>query len=279
LTLRAGLLTLRGHFRTEQPMTPAQALASLSQRAALYDLRDRAARQRSAADLRKMFFALLPAVAPDLFVEAGAHDAAAARRARRLLPKARVLAYEANPHNHARYSAQHDFAALRVEYVLSALSDCDGPVTFKVLTADRHSAQGVHSGRSSLMLREDPLADYENVTVPGERLDNLAAGVDRAALWVDVEGASQKVLTGAETLLTRAALVLIEVESAPFWQGQWLVHDVLAHLLGCGLVPVARDFERKHQFNILFLSEAAMTLPDVLPILELQHSLARYRPD
>jgi hypothetical protein len=47
--------------------------------------------------------------------------------------------------------------------------------------------------------------------------------------------------------------------------------------LARGLVPVARDFERKHQFNILFLSEQALCHPDVLPVLELQHSLARHR--
>lgn len=258
-------------------MTPGQALAQLSARASLYDLRDRADRARSAADLRKMFFALLPVVAPDLFIEAGAHDGSGARRARRLLPNARVVAYEANPHNHARFAKRHNFAALRVEYLLSALSDSDGPITFKVLTADRHSAQGVHSGRSSLMLRDDPKAEYETVTVPGLRLDSVATKVERAALWVDVEGASEQVLTGAEALLKRTTLMMIEVESAAFWQGQWLVHDVLAHLLARGLVPVARDFERRHQFNILFMSEAAFGLPDVLSMLELQHSLARYR--
>ena len=258
-------------------MTPGQALAQLATRAALYDLRDRAARGRSAADLRKMFFALLPAIDPDLFVEAGAHDGACARRARRLLTKARVVAFEANPHNHARFAARHDFAGLGVAYVLSALSDRDGPVSFKVLTADKHAAHGVHSGRSSLLTRADPRADYETVTVPGVRLDSLSADAGQAALWVDVEGASEKVLTGAGALLDKTALMMIEVESAPFWQGQWLAHDVLAHLMGHGLIPVARDFERKHQFNILFLSEGALTRPDVLPALELQHSLARHR--
>ncbi|MCC1481530.1 FkbM family methyltransferase [Roseibaca sp. Y0-43] len=260
-------------------MTPAQALATLSARAAMYDLRDRAARARSAADLRKMFFALLPAVAPDLFIEAGAHDGAGSRRARKLLPKARVIACEANPHNHARFAKAHDFDALNVEYRLTALSDADGPITFKVLTADQHSRQGVHSGRSSLMLRDDPKAEYESVTVPGLRLDSLAQDGTRAALWVDVEGAAQKVLAGADALLDKTALMMIEVESAPFWQGQWLVHDVMAHLMDKGLVPVARDFERKHQFNILFLSPQAMTLPDVLPVLEMQQSLARFRAD
>jgi len=258
-------------------MTPGQALAHLSTRAAFYDLRDRAERARSAADLRKMFFALLPQVAPDLFVEAGAHDGSSARRARKLLPEASVIAFEANPYNHARYSKAHDFNALKVDYRLAALSDSEGPVTFKVLTADQHSAQGVYSGRSSLLFREDPKADYDSVTVPGVRLDSLADSTARAALWVDVEGATEKVLGGAGMLLDKTALLMIEVESAPFWQGQWLVHDVLPHLMGKGLVPVARDFERKHQFNILFLSERAMALPDVLAVLEMQLSLARFR--
>lgn len=43
------------------------------------------------------------------------------------------------------------------------------------------------------------------------------------------------------------------------------------------MVPVARDFERKYQFNILLMSEAALSLPDVLPVLDLQHSRARFR--
>ncbi|NBB98801.1 MAG: FkbM family methyltransferase [Alphaproteobacteria bacterium] len=260
-------------------MTPGQALAQLSANASLYDLRDRAARKRSAADLRKMFFALLPAVAPDLFIEAGARDGTGARRARRLLPDTRVLAYEGNPHIHARFAARHDFAALGIDYVQSALSDTDSPVTFKVLTADRHMSQAKHSGRSSLMERADPKAEYETVTVPGVRLDSLAPDVARAALWLDVEGATDKVLTGGGALLDRTALMMIEVESAPFWPGQWLAHDVLANAMARGLVPVARDYERKQQFNILFLSETTLTRPEVLPVLEMQHSLARYRQD
>lgn len=258
-------------------MTPGQALAHLSANASLYDLRDRAARKRSAADLRKMFFALLPAVAPDLFVEAGARDGAGARRARRLLPDSRVLAYEGNPHIHARFAARHDFAALGIDYVQSALSNRDGPVTFKVLTADRHSDRATQSGRSSLLERSDPEAEYETVTVPGVRLDSIATGVERAALWLDVEGASEMVLTGGDAVLSRVALLMIEVETAPFWPGQWLAHDVLAYLMARGLVPVARDYERRNQFNILLLSETTLTCPDVLPVLELQQSLARYR--
>jgi hypothetical protein len=104
------------------------------------------------------------------------------------------------------------------------------------------------------LLRDDPRADYESVTVPGVLLDSLARDGTRAALWVDVE-------------------------SVPFWHGLWLVHDVLAHLMDKGLVPVAHDFERRHQFNILLMSPQAMTLPDVLPMLEMQHSLARFRAD
>lgn len=130
-------------------MTPEQALAQLSTRAALYDLRDRAARARSAADLRKMFFALLPVVDPDLCVGAGAHDGSGARRAWRLRPETRVVAYAGNLQNNARFAKHHDFAAKAVAYELSALSNTNAPQGFKVLTADRHSTRGVHSGRAA----------------------------------------------------------------------------------------------------------------------------------
>lgn len=177
------------------------------------------------------------------------------RRARKFLQKARVVAVEANPFIHQRHSKSTDFAALNIDYRLSELSDTDSPITFNVLEASEGTRHNVQAARSSLLLRDDPRADYESVTVPGVRLDSLAR-----------DG-------------TRAALMMIEVESAPFWHGLWLVHDVLAHLMDKGLVPVAHDFKRRNQFNILLMSPQFMTLPDVLPMLEMQHSLARFRAD
>ncbi len=250
------------------PEPPGAALARLTARAAQYDLRTRAARQRSAADLRKMFFGLLPVIAPAVVIEAGAHDARGARRARRLLPQARVVAYEANPHNHAHFAAATDFAAQGVDYRLAALTDAPGPVTFRVLTADSMAAHGPRSGRSSLLARTDAQACTEPVTVPGDVLDTHAPGTASAALWVDVEGAAGPVLQGGPALLAVTDLLMIEVESRPVWDGQWLAPDICAHLMARGLVPLARDFERRTQFNLLFASERALARPEVLPVLE-----------
>jgi FkbM family methyltransferase len=229
--------------------------------------------------LRQLFLNINRALQPDVFIEAGAHNAATSVKLRGLVPEARVIAFEANPHNHTKFAARHDFGALGVEYRLQALTDAVGPVTFKVLVQEGGVARKPDSGRSSLLARDGVAARYEDVTVPGTTLDAALEGVaGRVALWVDVEGAAQKVLGGAAASLARTDVMMIEVETRPYWQGQWLHTDICAHLMGLGLVPVARDFEYRYQFNLLFLRPEALAKPDVLRALEQFHSGRGLRP-
>jgi hypothetical protein len=62
------------------------------------------------------------------------------------------------------------------------------------------------------------------------------------------------VLTGGVATLERAAVVMVEVEDRAFWGAeQWLRPDVVSHLYDRGLVPVARDFQSRYQYNIVFV--------------------------
>lgn len=254
-------------------MDVALVMAHLAQGAAAYDLTQPEGRKVSARQLRQVFLNVNRALQPDVFAEAGAHNAATSAKVRGVVADARIIAFEANPHNHAKFSARHDYAALRVEYRLQALTDVVAPVTFKVLVQEGNVVRKPDSGRSSLLAREGDAARYEDVTVPGTTLDAALEGVaGRVALWVDVEGAARQVLGGAMATLARTDVVMIEVETRPYWQGQWLHTDICAHLMGLGLVPVARDFEYRYQFNLLFLRPDALAKPDVLRALEQFHS-------
>jgi FkbM family methyltransferase len=252
----------------------AQVLAQLARGAAWFDLEQTTHRRASARVLKQLFFNLVRVLQPDVFLEAGAMDASVSLRVRKMVRKAQVVAFEANPHNHATFSAAQDFKAARVEYRHCALSDQPGEVTFNVLVAENGRTRAPVSGRSSLLRREEVRgAEYEPVQVPARTLDLEAAALPgRVALWVDVEGAAGAVLTGAAQTLQRCDLLLIEVETHPFWQGQWLHLDVCRHLLAAGLVPVARDFEFPHQFNLLFLSPAALARAEVMQTLEKAHA-------
>ncbi|MFN4058378.1 MAG: FkbM family methyltransferase [Roseinatronobacter sp.] len=250
------------------------AMTQLARDAVWFDLDTQSHRRASARVLKRLFFNLARALGSDVFAEAGAMDARYSVRARKVLPKAQIIAFEANPHNHAAFSVTPEMADARVDYRLTALSDHDGPQRFKVLVWENGRERRKVSGRSSLMEREaGRAARYEEVEVPGTTLDTALGPLPgRVALKVDVEGAAEPVLRGAAQTLARTDLVVIEVETRAFWQGQWLHLDVCAHLMAAGLIPVARDFEFPNQFNLVFLSPRALGQAGVLEALERYHS-------
>ncbi|HEX4870678.1 MAG TPA: hypothetical protein VFV27_00025, partial [Nevskiaceae bacterium] len=77
----------------------------------------------------------------------------------------------------------------------------------------------------------------------------------RQILWIDVEGALDQVLAGAQATLSRCDAVYVEVETAAAWPGQMIDVDVIHHLGQHGLLPVGRDIQRSWQYNLLFVHE------------------------
>jgi len=229
---------------------------NLLAQSAFFDLSERTERRRSARELTRFFIGLQSALNPDVFIEAGAKDARVSLKVRDLLPAARIVAYEANPYNYAKYSEELCHGEHGVEYLNNAVSERPGPVTFRVQRAVAGVPVAPVSGRNSLLPRTGDNVDYEEVTVTGIALDDVfGSGSAHLSLWVDVEGASGLVLRGASELLKRADSVMIEVEQRRFWEGQWLANDVIHFMVERGLVPVARDFEYKSQYNIVFIHE------------------------
>lgn len=226
----------------------------MARRALRYTLPHKEERVRSTADLEELFFALVSAFEPQLFVEAGAKDAASSLRARGALPDARVVAFEANPHTHRRFARKHAYASMHVEYLHLALSDQAGTARFFVRTAPDGKPSA--DGQASLFTQLNDDKHHE-VSVPATTLETFFGDhpFDRCALWIDVEGANRLVLEGGRSLLSRASVVMIEVEDRPKWSDQWLVADTERFLRQHGLVPVGRDFQARHQYNLIFVRD------------------------
>jgi FkbM family methyltransferase len=239
---------------TKEVVLLSRDLAMLAT-ASKYNLDDKSELERSMRDLSRLFFHLANIVEVDLFVEAGAKDAASSRRARRLLKLDRVVAFEANPYTHARFAPANADPNAAVEYRHLALSDEPGTVTFNVLRAADGSPRA--DGQASLLKRENELEKgFVEVTVDATTIDTFFADqpFERAAFWVDVEGAARAVLSGGQASLEKAAIVMIEVEDRRYWgEQQWLRSDVVSYLYDRGLVPVARDFQSRYQYNIVFV--------------------------
>lgn len=246
--------------------------------AANYDVNDSGDRGRSVADLSRLFFRIAAALKADLFIEAGAKDAATSREARRLLDPRRIVAFEANPFTYERHQAKHDNAGQGVEYLHRALSNSPGEVTFNVLRNQEGTPRA--DGRSSLLLRTGEAAGGSTeVTVQATTLDTFFADhtYERSAIWVDVEGALEPVLGGGIETFERAAIVIAEVEDRAYWSGQWLRSDVVSFLYDRDLLPIARDYQSRYQYNIVFVRRELVD-DDRVRWLVTHHRSASARP-
>jgi FkbM family methyltransferase len=241
--------------------------------AASYDLQRPKEKKRSVTDLTRFFFWIADILQVDLFIEAGAKEADASRRARERFDPQRIVAFEANPYTFSHFDSKHDNAAAGVEYVHRALAATPGEVTFHVNRTE--DGEPIVDGQGSLLKHQDKPAGFIEVTVEATTLDTWFADHEYTsnAMWVDVEGAVEGVFTGGKQTLERTGVVIVEVEDRALWHGeQWLRSDVVSHLYDRGLVPVARDFQSRYQYNIVFVRATALDEID-----RLRWALASFR--
>jgi FkbM family methyltransferase len=240
----------------------------LMQQARLHRISDRGSRRQSAAALQTLFLDLQTVLQPALTLEIGALFAQFSQEMSRRGIEAH--AFEANPYTHDAFVRRLARRAPALNYHHMAISDADGEATFQI----RRAASGRtmrKATNNSLLTRENPQTEYETVTVPASRLDSFLAGTglgDRPySAWIDVEGALSKVTAGFGTALRSCLSLIVEVEEKRFWQDQMLVHDVMDYMDGQGMVPVARDFEYRHQYNLLYLRKDVFARSDVRMVL------------
>lgn len=213
--------------------------------------------------VRRFFHDLCRTVDPTLVLEIGAHEGTFSTWAKKTFPEARCLALEANPYVHRKYHQQLD--QVGVDYRHLAAASTNGTVTINIpLQISGRTVDPGKSRMASLGIHRDSV-EHQAVDVEAVRVDDLVhrTASDRIVAWVDVEGASDAVLTGAQEVLTQAAAVYIEVESVEVWSGQWLDVDVARFFRELGKIPAMRDIQRRNNYNVVFVGEELAGAPQV----------------
>jgi FkbM family methyltransferase len=220
--------------------------------------------------LQDAFLDLCATLQPSLFLDVGANDGSASVAVRGTAPGCEVHAFEANPQIHAKHRVR--LQAQGVQYWNLAITDHVGDV---VLYAPRTLSrayiggevvpasivEGEDTGKTSLLRRNEE-ATYAEFKVEATTLDAFADAHlpdwrHRAIfLWVDVEGAGDRVFAGGKRLLSRTRAIFLETEGFEFWKDQADCGAIVSQLLRAGFLPVARDREYgDKQFNILFVHQ------------------------
>jgi FkbM family methyltransferase len=182
-------------------------------------------------------------------------DALAFRRAR---PRARVVAFEPNPHNLESMHGDARLAEARIELLPYAASDSDGVAAFHLVDADYGQA---HHRRGMSSLHERAGSGFRAGTVPVEtrRLDRCLAGAAgaprRMALWMDVEGKAYEALEGARGLWPEIQLLHVEVETRACIAAGQKLHPEVRRLLEQGpFVELAQDRSAsEEQLNVIYV--------------------------
>lgn len=203
--------------------------------------------------VRRMFHDLCRMLEPTVVLELGAHEGRFSRWAKRTFPDARCLALEANPYVHREHS--EDMDEIGVEYRHLAAAAANATVTINIPTQIGNQVKGRANRMASLGVHHRAVG-HESVDVEAVRVDDIVdlTEDDRVVAWIDVEGASDAVLSGSEELMARADAVYIEVEDKEVWEGQWLDVDVAAFFRTLDKFPAMRDIQRLHSYNVVFIS-------------------------
>ena len=209
---------------------------------------------------RYLFRRLLRTLEIETVCDIGSMDGSDALLFRRMLPRARILALEANPRNLAHMEADESLRRSSIRIFPLAATDNDSQAPFFVARADyRKGHDRFRRGMSSLLNRADESQLLEVVQVRTVRLDNLLVAeslVDRPlALWIDTEGLAFEVICGARRSLSFARMLHVEVEIEPIiGADQKLFPDVERALAEAGFAVLATDQAPESlQFNVLFV--------------------------
>jgi FkbM family methyltransferase len=208
--------------------------------------------------MREVFNGIVKATHPDVICDIGSFGGEESARLRRIAPDSRLFAFEANNDNITRFiEPRRDLERVTIENI--AVCDVDGEMTFHTLGSESGPEEFWWRAAGSLNVRVDDIPCIP-VTVPSVRLDTYFKDELKAkstfVLWIDVEGALDRVFAGAEEVLSQTILFRAEVERREFWAGQKMAEEVIAVAERAGFVLLGDTWtpEATEQSDVLMIN-------------------------
>lgn len=210
--------------------------------------------------LRQLFDNLCTTFKPSIVCDVGAFNGDESWRFSALLPKSNIIAFEGSPQNYQQFYIENErFKCLpnfRINHLV--VTDYVGEISFNVLNSDNDFVDW-RRGANSVMERVDDVTSTQ-VTVPCVTLDSYfgvpTVEANTFAMWLDVEGALDRVLAGAHEVLKKTLFLRAEVEWKELWRGQKLAPELKATIEGFGFQLLGDSFIENgyDQSDVVFLN-------------------------
>ena len=211
---------------------------------------------KTTENLDEKFFEKLKTLGLKSLIECGANDASASVMANKIDIEA--LAIEANPETYEKVTPSSNERFTKLNFGLGAKA---GSLKFYIPKQS--------STAKDATFRPKKGVDYHVFNVPVKKLDEILKETryikSPFAVWIDVEGMQDEVLSGAlDTLKNEnCKMIKIEVEELELFQGQkWLSRDVTRYLEKLDFEVIYRDFEYQKQYNMLFLRRDTLDIAE-----------------
>lgn len=206
--------------------------------------------------LENLLNELIDEIKPDLFLEIGAHEASFSRKMKQNFKDVPVIAIEANPRVVEHYAER--VKGEGIEYLNMAIGDSNGDVSLFIPEEIAGKKLPHVSRMASLNQLNQDNSRMTELKVAVKTLDQVTEGFNqtRACMWVDVEGAADKVFSSGSQTLGNTALIYCELENSAVWADQVLADGVSEMLESAGFVVVARDCQKWFQYNAIFLNKS-----------------------
>jgi FkbM family methyltransferase len=217
-------------------------------------------------ELQDFYISLQLQIKPNHSIEIGPREGTYSNRMKSICDKNNIWAFEANPHVYNKFKSDHE----DINYLNLAVFDKETELEFKLQKGFDYTV-----GNNSFLTRKsgiqfklngqnyvERLSGFDivkvNSIVIDEYFKNKLFSEDKISMWIDVEGASEQVLSGCIQTLKQTHSVFIEVEHEQFWEGQWLFDDVMNFFTQNDFLLLARDFEWYEkvvrQENLIFVN-------------------------
>jgi FkbM family methyltransferase len=223
------------------------------------DLKIREERDLSNKLLVEHLFKIIEEIKPKFSFEIGAFSADFSKKIKNKFPNMSVYAFEANPYNFSHFNGKFKYKENDINYINMAISDLDGEVDFNIQRKINGKEINTVRGNNSIMNRIHNSTEYDIVKVKSTSMDKFISinniNISNSILWIDVEGATEKVLKGCEKVLNYVSVIFIEVEEKEFWENQWLEKDVNYFLRKNQFELIARDGEYEYQYNQIYINK------------------------
>jgi FkbM family methyltransferase len=196
---------------------------------------------------RFVFKTLLRLCQADCVCDIGSCDGRDSLKFRQILPRATLLAFEANPLLYERMAANEGLRNNRVEMFPYAVSNANGTACFHVTDTDYDDPNEPNTGTSSLLVHRG-LKTKDTVQVKTCRMDELIPSkypqVQRIGLWIDAEGAEYGVLEGIAGIKARVAAVHVETAWTPMREGQKVYPELESLMKSYGFTPLGNGLRK-----------------------------------